>query len=432
MPTLRFQHVLTPSGFGPAAIDIDDKGRIAAVEPIDSGPWDGWLALPGMVNAHSHSFQRVLRGFVERAGGERSFWGWREQMYRVACHLTPEQQYAIAHSAFCEMLAAGYTSVGEFHYIHRLVDGSESTAMADAVVAAAADTGIRLALLPVFYSQGGFGVAALPEQQRFIYDRAQTFLDYVARLQKVTGIAPHSLRAVTQTELQQLVGESVDLLGDNRVVHIHIAEQQAEVRQCLQQNGKRPLAYLLESCEVDDKWSLVHATHTDQSEWQATITAGATVVLCPLTEANLGDGLFAATEFTDAGGRLAIGSDCNARIDAIEELRLLEYGQRLRLQARPCLYSDDLGATLWANACANGARAVGLETGTIAPGQHADLVVLEADTIIGDAAPARVMDAWLTGGDAASITAVYTGGVRRAASSDGNALRRVLGELGLA
>lgn len=416
MRTLRFEHLLTPEGFRRAAIEVDDKGRIVAVEPIaDDSAVDGWIALPGMVNAHSHAFQRAMAGLAERGGAERSFWGWREVMYRIAQRMTPEQQYAVARGAFAEMLAAGYTTVGEFHYLHHGVDGAPGTDMARAVIDAAADAGIRLALLPVCYLHGGFGAAALPEQARFVHESVDAFIAYAAELgPAVRGIAPHSLRAVDIDTLPVLVGEARRRLGDDIVVHIHVAEQRREVEDCVAATGKRPVQLLCEHAAPDRRWALVHATHADASERAAMLGAGVTAVLCPLTEAHLGDGLFAAAEFAFAGGHIAIGSDCNARIDAIEELRLLEYGQRLAHERRPVLGTEEgTGAVLWAAAARAGARALGLDAGEIAPGRFADLVVLAREAPLDGLEANRALDAWLVGGSRDNVASCYVGGERR-------------------
>lgn len=414
MRTLRFQYLLTPDGFGPAEIVVDDKGRIASVEAAASGDWDGWIALPGMINAHSHVFQRAMTGLAERGGGARSFWGWRELMYRIAGQITPESQFVIAEQAFREMLAAGFTSVGEFHYLHHEADGTRSTAMADAVVAAAQAAGIRLALLPVYYSRGGFDAAATTGQARFLHPTPEAFLDYAASLgPTVRGIAPHSLRAVDPAVLPMLVAGARQRLGDQSRFHIHIAEQQREVVDCEAAHGCGPVQLLCRHVDLDPRWSLVHATHASLAGLKAITAGGATVVLCPLTEAHLGDGIFPATDFIDGGGEFAIGSDCNARIDAIEELRLLEYGQRLASQRRPCLlYDDGPGVGLWQAACAGGARSLGLDAGAIRPGLAADLVVLERSAPLDGLAPCQALDAWLVGGSRENIEHIYVDGRR--------------------
>ena len=311
MNTLRFQHVLTPQGFRPAQLQIDDKGLITAVEDIVEGPWDGWIALPGMINAHSHSFQRVMCGYAEAAVGQRSFWGWRELMYRVAQGITPRDQFVIARQAFREMLAGGFTTVAEFHYLHHGMDGGRGMELAQAVAEAAAETGIRLAMLPVFYQRGGFDVAADLMQQRFVHQSVDDFLKLVGQWHDefgsaVLGIAPHSVRAVDPQMLPELVDGARSLIGNDCVVHMHVAEQLAEVEQSKMATGCRPVELLFNHCQLDRQWSLVHATHVSDSELKKMNEAEVNVVLCPLTEANLGDGIFPVAEHWAGGGRTAI------------------------------------------------------------------------------------------------------------------------------
>ncbi len=412
MKTLRFKQALSPDGFRPMAVHVDDKGLITAVEETDAGPWDGAIALPGMVNAHSHCFQRVMCGFAEAAVGERSFWGWRELMYRIARKITPDDQYVIARQAFGEMLAAGFTTVAEFHYLHHEPDGSHSTAMAEAVIGAARDAGIRLALLPVYYERGGFGQPASEAQQRFVHASVDEFAGLLARLgDTVAGIAPHSVRAVDPAVLPDLVAAAREVIGENAVVHMHVAEQRAEVEATGQATGFTPAALIAETCELDPLWSFVHATHVTDHDLRLMLAAGVNTILCPLTEANLGDGLFPAKEFMAAGGRIAIGTDCNARIDAIEELRLMEYAQRLVRERRAVLAGKDgLGALLWAHAARAGAGVLALNAGRIEPGTWADFVVLNDEPPLTGLEPHRALDALVTGGDRHNIAAVYVGG----------------------
>ncbi|MBT8135746.1 MAG: formimidoylglutamate deiminase [Gammaproteobacteria bacterium] len=412
MKTLRFQNALLPDGIRPVQLQVDDTGLITAVEDAADGPWDGWLALPGMVNAHSHCFQRVMTGFVEAAGGDRSFWGWRELMYRIAQNTTPRDQYVIARRAFREMLAAGYTTAAEFHYLHHNVDGSAGTEMAQAVIDAAADTGIRLRLLPVLYQRGGFGHPATDMQRRFVHKTVDDYLQLVARLgDAVAGIAPHSVRAVDPAVLPEVVAGAREIVGDDMVIHMHVAEQMAEVEATGQATGFTPVALIAEHCALNPLWSFVHATHVNEHDMRLMLDNGVNVVLCPLTEANLGDGVFPVKEFIHAGGRIAIGSDCNARIDVVEELRLMEYAQRLVRQRRAVLADQDgLGARLWAHTARAGAGVLALNAGRIEVGCSADLAVLSERPPLSGLAPMRAMDALVTGGDAANIAEVYVGG----------------------
>ncbi len=408
MRKLTFKHALTPGGIvADCEITIDEAGCISAVGQ-GTGPYDGDFALPALGNAHSHAFQRALAGYGEARAGDDSFWSWRDAMYSLANRLDPEEMYKIARLAYTEMLATGFTAVSEFHYLHHLNDGARGTAMADAVIQAARDTGIRLRLLPVYYHSGGFGQPAGDAQRRFTHASVDEFLKLVDALDHPhIGIAIHSLRAVPVDHLRDLVAQRSGTL-----FHIHVSEQQAEVDQCLDAHGKRPIELLADTIELDARWTLVHATHADASERAQIQAAGACVALCPLTEAYLGDGLFAATEFHAQGGVLAIGTDSNARIDAIEELRWLEYGQRLRDQRRARLADESgIGVPLWQAAAAGGAQATGFSLGRIEVGAFADLVVLDAGGAPWSGIePARWPDAWLTGGSRHDIARVFLGG----------------------
>lgn len=413
---LNFRYVLTPEGLmRDRAVVVGADGTIRALEAAN-GPWDGTLALPGMPNAHSHVFQRALAGRGEARRGEDSFWSWREAMYRLAGRVDPESLYAIARFAYGEMLAAGFTSVAEFHYLHHRHDGARGLDMAEAVIAAARDAGIRLRFLPVLYQRGGFDRAASAKQERFVHERRE---DFLTLLEKVSvhrpGVAFHSLRAVAPEVLAPTLAAARKLLGGDIPVHIHIAEQRREVADCHAASGRTPIELLLDSVALDPHWALVHATHASAAELAAVHKTGARVVVCPLTEAYLGDGLFPGQDYLAAGGEVAIGSDSNARMDAVEELRWLEYGQRLRDEARARLSDNEgLGNALWHRTAAGGARALGLPIGAITPGRAADFVVLEAeaDALRGHG-PERWTDALLVAGGRADLAAVYVAGERR-------------------
>lgn len=413
---LAFEYLLTPEGIRrDQALVINSEGLIERIEPA-KGASDGFFAIPGMPNAHSHAFQRALSGYGETPQGEDSFWSWREAMYRLANRITPEDMYVIARGAYLEMLRGGYTSVAEFHYIHHLPDGRPGPEMAQAVIAAARDTGIHLLLLPVLYMTGGFKQPPRDEQRRFIHSSVDEYCNLLRELRGANlGLAPHSLRAVPPEVLTQAVEGARQVRGRDFPVHIHISEQQREVEECRAQYGTTPVELLARSVQLDRHWNLVHATHATPEECGRVRRAEATVVLCPLTEANLGDGLFAGDEFLRDGGHIAIGSDGNSRLDAIEELRWLEYGQRLRSQRRARLATPDgLGQPLWLRACAGGARALGEPVGALAPGRRADLLVLDphAPALRGHVVN-TFMDALIVGGSRADIAAVYVGGKRR-------------------
>lgn len=414
---LTFRYLLTPAGIErDRTLVLDERGTIAAIVPA-AGSADGYCALPGMPNAHSHAFQRALAGFGEARRGEDSFWSWREAMYRLANRVTPDDMRAIARQAFAEMLRGGYTGVAEFHYLHGLPDGRDGAAMAEAVMDAAAETGIRLVLLPVLYQTGGFGREPQPEQRRFVHDSIDSYLRLLERLRDsvALGIAPHSLRAVPVEQVAALVPRARAIVGADCPIHIHISEQTAEVEQCREHYAATPIELLTRHVELDAHWNLVHATHASEAEQRLIRERGATVVLCPLTEAYLGDGLFAAAEHAGAGGHFAIGSDSNVRADAVEELRLLEFGQRLAQRQRARLATEQgLGAPLWSAVAAGGARALGGVGGAIEVGRPADLVVLDEDSPAlaghdGD----TLLDALLVGGSRADIAAVYVDGEKR-------------------
>jgi formimidoylglutamate deiminase len=376
--------------------------------------------LPGMVNLHSHAFQRALGGLAERAGpGPDSFWTWRDLMYRFAATITPEQVQAIAAQLFSECLRHGYTALCEFHYIQRRPGGSAyaSTAeMAERVAAAAQESGIGITLLPVLYSHAGFGGQALrPEQGRFRTD-AQDVLEIIAALEGLrsgqleVGAAPHSLRAAGVKQIHELVHG----LPAGRPLHIHVAEQQAEVEQSLAFSGQRPVEYLLAHVEIDARWCLVHATHLTLAESAQLAASGAVAGLCPTTEANLGDGLFALAPYIGAGGAFGIGSDSHVSHSPVEELRWLEYGQRLVGQRRNVAATatlPDVGAFLWQGALHGGARASGRPVGALAVGKRADLLVLDdAHVNLAGADAAEVMGRFLFCGNDNLVRDVLVGG----------------------
>lgn len=413
---LRFEHILTPDGFEcQKRLEMDERGVILDIADEPGPDFDGWLALPGLPNAHSHCFQRAMVGLGEAAAGADSFWSWREAMYGLAGTLTPEELESVAARAFADMLTAGFTSVAEFHYLHHLPDGTAGQEMARAVAAGADRAGIRLVLLPVFYQRGGFGRAPEPRQQRFVHRNIDDYLRLLESLDDLSlGVAPHSLRAVVPEMIAELEDAARRILGDIFPRHIHVSEQRYEVVECLDRYGLSPIELLSEHVSMDENWNLVHATHATTDEIDLMNRSGVTTVLCPLTEAYLGDGLFDAVAFRRGGGCIAVGSDSNIRIDAIEELRLLEYGQRLKHERRACLATEDgLGRPLWTAVAQAGGRALGLPAGRLAPGVPADLVVLDQNNpvlagLTGDAA----LDALVTAGSASDFATVYVGGQR--------------------
>ncbi|MYM70005.1 formimidoylglutamate deiminase [Pseudoduganella sp. FT55W] len=389
MSKLFARHALLPDGWAKdVLIAWDAAGSIVAVTAgaPDAGVERVEYALPGMINLHSHSFQRALGGRTEKAGDSKdSFWTWRELMYRFARNITPEHIEAIAAQLFSECLRHGYTSLCEFHYVQRAPDGAmypRPAETAERVIAAARLTGIGMTMLPVLYSYSGFGEMPLkPEQQRFRTD-AQDVLRIVEALEPLrdaqteVGVAPHSLRAASVEQITEVLAT----LPKARPVHIHIAEQMAEVQQSLDWSGRRPVQWLLENLNVDQRWCLIHATHLTDAEVSGIARSGAVAGLCPTTEANLGDGLFPLESFLAQDGVFGIGSDSHVSQSAVEELRWLEYGQRLQHQRRNIAVSDaqrNVGDFLWQGALRGGAQAAGRPVGALAPGLRADIVVLD-------------------------------------------------------
>jgi formimidoylglutamate deiminase len=412
---LSFRHVLTPDGMvHDVTLEVGPDGRITALRPA-VGPFHGELALPGIPDAHSHCFQRLLAGHGEVPSGSDSFWSWREAMYRAAARIDAEALHAIARQCYAEALAGGYTSVAEFHYLHHAPDGARGPELAAAVIEAAREVGIHLVLLPVYYQTGGFGQPARPEQARFVHATVDEFLRLLESVQGRVplGVAPHSLRAVPPEILPVLVREVRALLGSATPFHIHVAEQVAEVEACRAAHGATPVELLARSVELDAHWNLVHATHASEAELALIAARDATVVICPSTEAYLGDGLCDVETLQRAGGALAIGSDANTRLDAIEELRWLEYGQRLRSRQRARLADGrGLGEPLWTGVVDAGARALGEKVGGLAIGQRADLLSVRTDGALLGHDPARWLDALIIGGSRADIEDVYVAGQR--------------------
>lgn len=422
----RFDHLLTPKGwFSPGWLAVDDAGSI--VDVAASAPKDTLaevvegFAIPGMPNLHSHAFQRAMAGLTEHRGtGADSFWTWRETMYAFVAHVTPENLEAIAAQLYLEMLKAGTTAVAEFHYLHHAPDGTpydDRAAMSRAIVAAAQATGIGLTHLPVLYTAGGFGgKAAGAGQRRFIND-VDGLVAIVEAIrtddpQTCTGLALHSLRAVPPDLIEAALASLADL-GRSAPIHIHIAEQRREVEECQAWSGKRPVDWLLDAAEVDARWCLVHATHLSDGEVARLAASGAVAGLCPTTEANLGDGLFPLRAYLDHQGRLGIGSDSHVSTSPVEELRWLEYGQRLVSGARNVAGAPgaSTGQLLYEAALEGGAQACGRAIGSLAPGKRADLVVLGADhPVLAGIGPDRLLDAHIFSGNTSAVRDVMVGG----------------------
>lgn len=406
---LHAADALLPSGWArDVRIEWDAAGCIVGVRP-HSG-WDqtsGVLralgpVVPGMPNLHSHAFQRAFAGLAEfRGSAADSFWSWRDRMYSVANAVTPEDLDAIATHLFVEMLEAGYTSVCEFHYLHNDVDGrpyADRATLARCLANAAERAGIGLTLLPVLYQHGGFGGVPPGDGQRRFITSTDALLDLVQTLRRDTGpaarvgLALHSLRAVTPEAMRDALA-GLAAIDATAPVHIHVAEQQREVEECTAWSGQRPIAWLLDHAPVDGRWCLVHATHMNDDEARRAAASGAVAGLCPTTEANLGDGTFDLSRWSY--GRWGIGSDSHVTVDAAEELRLLEYSQRLATQRRnvgAMPGQPHVGTALMLGAVAGGAAASGRAIGGLVAGARADFVVLDGahPTLSGLPAPAAL------------------------------------------
>jgi formimidoylglutamate deiminase len=422
-------------------VQVDDRGMIAGVDAGQGERLGRWV-LPGMPNLHSHAFQRAMAGLAERKGlahalvPERedqkaaihgrtsqqtdSFWTWRETMYAFAAAIGPDELRAVAAQLYVEMLKAGYTQVCEFHYLHHQPDGTpyaQPEAMSLALIEAAREAGITLTLLPVLYMSGGFdGRALAPRQRRFGHDVSsylrllETLRGHESERVRV-GIALHSLRAVPEQALREILAADA---ARECPIHLHIAEQIGEVQDCLATRGARPVEWLFDHAQVDARWTLVHATHLSAEETRQLARSGAVAGLCPSTEANLGDGLFPLADYLDAQGTLGIGSDSHISVSPVEELRWLEYGQRLSTRHRNIAArhaGDSVGETLWPAALRGGALASGLPIGELRAGARADLIVLDDRSPLLAARDERsVLDSFLFAGNVPLVRDVMVGG----------------------
>ena len=424
MTRLHFASALLPSGWANDVQVVITAGAIAevtaGVAPA-AGDERHEIALPGIASLHSHAFQRGMAGLAELRGDSTdTFWTWRETMYRFALAMTPDDVAAVATLLYVEMLEQGFTRVGEFHYLHHDRDGSpyaDIGEMAARIAQAAEASGIALTLLPSFYAHGSFGGAAPHAGQRRFICTVDQFSALMAASRKAIeqlpganiGIAPHSLRAVTPAELAAIIP-----LADGGPVHIHAAEQVKEVEDCLAWSGRRPVQWLLEHAPVDQRWCLIHATHTTAEEVRAFAKTGAVAGLCPITEASLGDGIFPAREFVDAGGAFGVGTDSNVLVGVADELRQLEYGQRLKHRERNVLSAGagrSTGRALFDHALAGGARALAQMSVGLTPGARADIVALDIThpSLAGRARDAAI-DGWIFAAGSGAIDCVWAGG----------------------
>ena len=430
------KQMLTTAGWlQNAFVVVSSEGRLREVgigEPTGARCFD--VLLPAPANIHSHSFQRAIAGLTERREGrsEDNFWSWRRLMYKFLDHLDPEDIEAIAAQVQMEMLEAGYASVGEFHYLHHQLGGTpyeDPAELSHRILSAAKDSGIGYTHLPVLYMFAGLAGEPLAGGQLRFGCTLESFTRLFESVDSALpnypgdfhlGVAPHSLRAVDYEGILL-----TDKLVSNGPIHIHIAEQTAEVEEVRHSLGATPIRWLLEHMPVDRRWCLIHATHADESELRQLAASKAIAGICPITEANLGDGIFNAVVFSESNGRMAIGSDSNVRIAMAEELRLLEYSQRLRFRRRVLLTSGELscGRFLYDQATLGGAQALARDAGRIETGALADLVGLDAEnTPLHGRCGDELLDAWIFASDDSIVTDVWAAG--RHVVQDGRHINR--------
>lgn len=422
---LQFASALTPEGWREdVTVTVDAGGMITDVASVSGGEAIrvAGIAIPAMPNVHSHAHQRFMLGLAERAGpGADSFWTWREAMYGFALRLSPEDLEAVAAQLYVEMVKAGFSVVGEFQYLHHQPDGTPYADPAELslrCLAAADAAGIGITILPTLYAYGGLGgQPPLAGQRRFI-NGAESFHRIFERLSiqvnghllRRLGIAPHSLRAVTP----RLLREVASVIPADAPIHIHVAEQVKEVEDCLAFSGLRPVELLMREFDLSDRWTAIHATHMTPHETEALARSGAIAGLCPTTEANLGDGIFPAAAYMLAKGALAIGSDSHITVSPAEDLRMLEYSQRLQGRTRNALAGgpgQSTGRTLFEAALRGGARSMCQPVGAIAPGRRCDIAVLDADhPLLAGRSEDTALDSWIFSGGNQLVKDVFVAG----------------------
>ena len=427
MDTSRFHFgaVLTPDGWREdVTISVASDGCIGQLQNGYGGNARRirGIAIPAMPNVHSHAHQRLMLGLAERAGpGADSFWTWREAMYGFSLRLQPDDLEAVAAQLYLEMLKSGFSAVGEFQYLHHQPDGSayaNPAEMSLRCLAAADAVGLGITMIPTLYAYSGFGgQAPLASQRRFITD-AEGFLGLFERLSiqvkanslQRLGVAPHSLRAVTPALLREVLAG----IPPAAPVHIHVAEQIKEVNDSIAFSGLRPVETLLREFPLSGRWTAIHATHMTPAETAALARSGAVAGLCPTTEANLGDGIYPAVDFMGQGGAIAIGSDSHITVSPAEDLRMLEYSQRLRDRTRNALAGgpgQSTGRTLYDAALKGGARSMRQPIGAIAPGHRFDVTVLDADhPLLAGRTEDSALDTWIFSGGNALVKDVFVGG----------------------
>jgi formimidoylglutamate deiminase len=429
MTSLHAADALLPSGWArDVLLEWDDAGtltRVRAGERPDGHHRAAGVVLPGMPNVHSHSFQRAMAGLAELRGHPTDdFWTWREEMYHLVRLLEPEDIEAISAHLYIEMLKHGYTTVAEFHYLHNDRDGkpyADPAELAHCIVSGASASGIALTLLPVLYAHGGFGHRALSPAQRRFHSDPQALFALLADVESFhspspllrLGIAPHSARAVDALLLQ----ETVDLatkFDAAMPIHMHVSEQQGEVSECISTHGVSPLTWIAELVPLDARWTLIHATHLTGLEMRRAAGACACIGLCPTTEANLGDGIFDFLPWFERRAAWGIGGDSHVSVSPFEELRSLEYSQRLRLRVRVVASEEDrpdVAANLWSAAAAGGAQAVGQPVGGLEAGRRADFVVLDGKDVDFERLDARAqLGVAMFSGNSNRVRDVFVGG----------------------
>lgn len=389
MKTYRFRALLQNDGWlENAAVSLDDSGKIAAISQNDlpEAEFINGFAIPAFQNAHSHAFQYAMAGLAENHTGEDDFWSWRETMYRLAMNLSPDEIKASAAMLYAELVRNGYSNVAEFHYVHHDTNGNfynNLAATGAALIEAASEAGIKITLIPIFYQKGGFGIEPNDRQKRFI---SKTFDDY-ARLFEASreacknyeganiAVGVHSLRGVETQDILRAVRN----LPQDVPFHLHISEQLKEVEDCVNFLGKRPVEWLLENAALNERFHLVHATHLTPEETQKLAETKANVVICPSTEGNLGDGIFPLREFQNHGGNWSIGTDSHVGLNPFEELRLLDYGQRLISHKRNT-FTENAGHFAITKATIAGRKAMNnFETQFFAVGADFDACIIKAD-----------------------------------------------------
>jgi formimidoylglutamate deiminase len=420
---IKFKSALLASGWAnDVLVKIDHSGNIADIQTGVSGANSGCL-VAGLANLHSHAHQRAMAGLAETASSNNdSFWTWRKTMYQFLDAMKPHHLHAIASQLYLEMLTAGYTRVAEFQYLHHLKNGQHYDNVAEMslqTLNAAQQVGISITNLPVHYQFSGFGKQEISEQQARFYNTPDSFLRIVENIEMAiasndnanVGVAGHSLRATNKERFSEVLG---GLRSSDVPVHMHIAEQLKEVQDCLNWSGSRPVDYCLDNFDVNSNWCLIHATHMTESETLRLANSGAVAGICPSTEANLGDGFFNAGLYLNAGGKIGIGSDSHISTSPVEELRWLEYGQRLLHKSRNQLSGGanrSTGRNLFDLTLNGGAQACDYNGGSIEIGKRADLVVLDIeDPLLTGRTDDQLLDSWIFSGNTNMVSDVYVGG----------------------